>query len=173
MVKTINCLLAYYCLENLPSTLILINLLARCKSFLTKSNTLCMMLNKLKNIFMTAKIRTRPFLLVIWCSSQPRISCYQAFTNCNHSLWAPFEWYLQDLVLISWVFHKAWLLFTHGFIPVSSNQLGLNLLSQPALADDSYEVETILQINKRGTHAKVEWVGYDSSYNQWIRFSEL
>ena len=33
----------------------------------------------------------------------------------------------------------------------------------PALEDDSYEVETILQINKRGTHAKVKWIGNHSS----------
>ena len=42
-----------------------------------------------------------------------------------------------------------------------------------ALADDSYEVEAILQINKCGTHAKVKWVGYDSSHNQSIQLSEL
>ena len=43
----------------------------------------------------------------------------------------------------------------------------------PALEDNYYEVEAILQINKRGTHAKVKWMGYDSSHNQRIRLSEL
>ena len=43
----------------------------------------------------------------------------------------------------------------------------------PALEDDSYEVEAILQINKRGTHAKVKQMGYDYSQNQWIQLSEL
>ena len=43
----------------------------------------------------------------------------------------------------------------------------------PALADDSFEVKAILQIEKHGTHAKVKWVGYDSSYNQWIWLCEL
>ena len=43
----------------------------------------------------------------------------------------------------------------------------------PALEDDSYKVEAILQINKHGTHAKLKWMGYDSSYNQWIQFSNL
>ena len=48
---------------------------------------------------------------------------------------------------------------------------------QPAgptvLADDSYEVEAILQINKHEMHAKVKWLGYDSSHKQYIRISEL
>ena len=43
----------------------------------------------------------------------------------------------------------------------------------PALKYDSYEVEAILQINKRGTHAKVKLMGYDSSQNQWFWLSEL
>ena len=43
----------------------------------------------------------------------------------------------------------------------------------PTLEDDSYKVEAILQINKRGTHAKVKWMGYDSLHNQWIWISEL
>ena len=43
----------------------------------------------------------------------------------------------------------------------------------PALEDDSYKVEAILQINKHGTHAKVKWLGCDSSHNQCIRLSEL
>ena len=33
----------------------------------------------------------------------------------------------------------------------------------PILEDDSFKVTAIIQINKRGTHAKVKWVGYDSS----------
>ena len=36
----------------------------------------------------------------------------------------------------------------------------------PALEDDSYKVEAILQITKHGTHAKVKWAGYNSSHNQ-------
>ena len=43
----------------------------------------------------------------------------------------------------------------------------------PALVDNSYEVEAILQINKFRTHAKVAWVGYDSSQNQYIWLSDL
>ena len=43
----------------------------------------------------------------------------------------------------------------------------------PALADDSYEVESILQINKHGIHTKVKWVGYDFTQNQWIQLSAL
>ena len=35
----------------------------------------------------------------------------------------------------------------------------------PALADDSYKVEDILQINKRGTHAKMKCNGNDSPHN--------
>ena len=42
-----------------------------------------------------------------------------------------------------------------------------------ALEDDSYEVEAIFQINKRGTRTKVKWMGYDSSHNQWIQLYEL
>ena len=42
-----------------------------------------------------------------------------------------------------------------------------------ALANDSYEVEAILHINKHGIHGKVKWMGYDSYYNQWIRLSVL
>ena len=40
-------------------------------------------------------------------------------------------------------------------------------------ADDSYEIEAILKINKRGTHAKVKWVGYNSSHNQCFQLSEI
>ena len=36
----------------------------------------------------------------------------------------------------------------------------------PALEDDSYKVEAILEINKCGTYAKVKWVGYDFSHNK-------
>ena len=78
---------------------------------------------------------------------------------------------LQDLVIIAWIFHQAWLLFTHGFITVFLNQ------SQPAglpsLTDDSYEIEATLQISKRGAHAKVKQMGYDLYYNQWIKLFEL
>ena len=35
----------------------------------------------------------------------------------------------------------------------------------PAPEDDSYEFEAILQINKHRNHAKVKWMGYDSSQN--------
>ena len=38
----------------------------------------------------------------------------------------------------------------------------------PALEDDFYEVEAILQINMHGIHAKLEWIGYNSSQNQCI-----
>ena len=41
------------------------------------------------------------------------------------------------------------------------------------LEDDSYKVKTILKINKRGTHAKEKWMGYNSSHNQWIKLAEL
>ena len=51
--------------------------------------------------------------------------------------------------------------------------IGPQTSGPPALVDDYYEVEAILQINKRGTHAKVKLVGYDSSQNQWVRLSEL
>ena len=43
----------------------------------------------------------------------------------------------------------------------------------PALADDSYKVQAIFQINKHGKHDKVKSMGYDSSQNQWIPISEL
>ena len=35
-----------------------------------------------------------------------------------------------------------------------------------ALEDNSYKIDAILQINKRGTLAKVEWIGYDPLYSQ-------
>ena len=34
-------------------------------------------------------------------------------------------------------------------------------------------VEAILQISRYGIHAKVKWMGYNSSQNQWIQLSEL
>ena len=43
----------------------------------------------------------------------------------------------------------------------------------PALVDDSYEVETILHINKSEIHTKIKCMGYDSSQKQCIRLSEL
>ena len=53
------------------------------------------------------------------------------------------------------------------------NPTGPQPIGTPALEDDSYEVEAILQINKHGTCTKVKWMGYDSSHNQWIWISEL
>ena len=43
----------------------------------------------------------------------------------------------------------------------------------PALKDDSYKVEAILQSNKHRIHTQVKWIGYDSSNNQWVKLSEL
>ena len=43
----------------------------------------------------------------------------------------------------------------------------------PMLKDDSYEVEAIFQINKRGTNAKVNWLGNIFSQNQCIRLLKL
>ena len=43
----------------------------------------------------------------------------------------------------------------------------------PTLADDSYKVKAILQINKHKVHAKVKWEGYDPSQNRWIWLLEL
>ena len=40
---------------------------------------------------------------------------------------------------------------------------GPRIAGPPALEDDSYLLKAILQISKRGTHAKVKWVGYESS----------
>ena len=50
---------------------------------------------------------------------------------------------------------------------------GPKLAGPTALADDSHKVEAILKINKCETYAKVKWMGYDSSHNQWIRLSKL
>ena len=50
---------------------------------------------------------------------------------------------------------------------------GLKPFGPPALEDDYYKVEAILQINKHGTHSKVKWIGYDSFHNQWIKLFEL
>ena len=50
---------------------------------------------------------------------------------------------------------------------------GLQPTWPPVLEDNTQEVEAILQINKRGIHAKVNWVGYDSSKNQQIWLQEL
>ena len=41
------------------------------------------------------------------------------------------------------------------------------------LEDNSHEVKVIFQINKHGTHAKEKWIGYDLSYNQWIKLSNV
>ena len=35
----------------------------------------------------------------------------------------------------------------------------------PAVEEDYYEVEAIIKLNKRGTHAKIKWLGYDDSHN--------
>ena len=42
-----------------------------------------------------------------------------------------------------------------------------------ALEDDSYEVKAIFQLNKLWKHTKVKYMGYNSSYNQWIWLFEL
>ena len=44
---------------------------------------------------------------------------------------------------------------------------------QPMLKDDSSEAEAILQINKRVTHAKYKWMGFESSCSQWIKLPKL
>ena len=41
------------------------------------------------------------------------------------------------------------------------------------MEDDFHEVEPILQIDKRGTYAKVKWMSYGSSNYQQIKLSEL
>ena len=50
---------------------------------------------------------------------------------------------------------------TSIFKPAEPQPIGLL-----ALQADSYEVEAIIQIKKRGTHSKVKRVGYHPSYNQ-------
>ena len=52
--------------------------------------------------------------------------------------------------------------------PVQPHPAGL-----PMLEGDSDKVEAILQINKHGKHANMKCLGYSSSYNQWIKLSEL
>ena len=158
----------FYCLENLPSTLMLIYLLERWNSLLIRSKILCMMLNKLKNIFVTASKRAGPFWLVIWCSFWPRTSYYQAYANCNHSLWDPFKRHFQDLVLIAWIFYQAWLLFVHGSIPVSLNQLGLNMLGHLHWQMTPLKLKPSFKLTSMEHMLKWNWMGYASSHNQWI-----
>ena len=59
------------------------------------------------------------------------------------------------------------------FCSSTFNLVGPYPAVQPALEDDSYEFEAILQIKQRETHAKVKWIGYESSFNQWIKLSKL
>ena len=90
-VKTFHYQLICFYPENLTSTPRPISSLERCNSLLKKLNVQYMMLNKIENTFMTASIKPSHLLLVIWLSYQPRTSNHQAFTSCNHGLWAPFE----------------------------------------------------------------------------------
>ena len=50
---------------------------------------------------------------------------------------------------------------------------GLYSAGPPTLGDGSYVVSGILKINKRGTNAKVKWMGYYSSHNKWIKLFVL
>ena len=48
--------------------------------------------------------------------------------------------------------------YTNLFKPAGPHSAELSVLEY-----DSYEVKAILKISKRSTHAKVKWMGYDSS----------
>ena len=59
------------------------------------------------------------------------------------------------------------------FHPILLKPAGPQPAGPLALEDDSYEAEAILQISKRGKHAKMIYIGYDSSYNQYGQLSRL
>ena len=94
------------------------------------------------------------------------------FANCNYSLWA-----LPSDVYRTWYLLPGSSTKRGYCSPIGSYQslkpAGPQPAGSPALVDDSYKVEAILQINKHGIHTKVKWVGYDSSQNQWIQLCEL
>ena len=87
MVKTLHCLLIYYCPENLSLTLKYKSPSARQQSQFVKLKLLCMMFNTLKYIFIIASINQRPLLCVLQSCYPPRILNYQPFTNCNYCPW--------------------------------------------------------------------------------------
>ena len=131
------------------------------------------MLNKLKNIFMTAKASgTRISIgdMVLLLTKNLIITRHsQIATMVRGPLLSDVyrTWYLSLDFPPSMAAVHPWF-HTSLLKPAGPQPAG-----PPVLEDDSYEVEAILQINKRGTYAKVKWMGYDSSHNQWIRLSEL
>ena len=43
----------------------------------------------------------------------------------------------------------------------------------PTLEDNLHEVEVPFKLEKNGTHAKIKWIGSDSSHSQWIKLFKL